>query len=149
MADQPAHAPASFLDCNSTVIRRASRHLSRLYDREFAGVGLRTTQFVILALLAEGSGNSIPALADRLSMDRSSLGHNLRPLEKAGLVALMPDPSDRRRRTIALTAEGRARLTSANAIWHHAQAKFLAEFGADDAERMRAMMTRVTALKFE
>lgn len=149
MTVTPDNERMSLLECNSTMIRRASRHLSRLYDREFAGLGLRTTQVVILALVDGGRCATIPELAEALVMDRSTLGHNLRPLQKAGLVELVPGASDRRKRTVRLTASGRHHLENGYRIWKEAQAKFHSAFGTAEAARMREMMKRVTELTLD
>ena len=98
--------------CNATALRKASRRLSQLYDDALAPSGLRGTQFAILAEVA-GRGSDPPTMAElaaALVVDRSALGHNLRPLERDGLVALRTDAQDRRRRHVVLTGRGAAKL---------------------------------------
>ena len=46
-------------------------------------------------------------------MDRTTLGRNLRPLERDGLLAIGADPRDRRRRALTVTPAGEARLAAA------------------------------------
>ena len=52
-------------------------------------------------------------LAHAMVMDRSALGHNLRPLERDGLIALQESEEDRRRRHVVLTPMGKAKLRDA------------------------------------
>lgn len=76
--------------CIATAMRKASRRLSQLYDDALAPSGLRTTQYAILSELERRSKRppTMRELADAMVMDRSALGHNLRPLERDGLIAL-------------------------------------------------------------
>jgi DNA-binding MarR family transcriptional regulator len=76
-------------------------------------------------------------LARGLVMDRSALGHNLRPLERDGLVTWSEDESDRRRRHVSLTAAGKARFREAARAWRRAQARFDEVFGRRESEALR------------
>jgi DNA-binding MarR family transcriptional regulator len=73
-------------------------------------------------------------------MDRSTLGQNLRPLERDGLVTLLTDPKDRRIRLIALTKVGLAKLTEAAKYWRIAQDRFEATFGKQEAADLRSVL---------
>ena len=89
--------------CNATALRKASRRVTQLYDAALEPTGLRSTQFAILVELANWSTDppTLAELADALAIDRSSLGHNLRPLEREGLIVLREGAEDRRRRHMA------------------------------------------------
>src|ERR1700751_330131 len=56
-------------------------------------------------------------LAETLVLDRSALGHNLRPLEHDGPVAVVAGDNDRRRRRVVLTTRGRAKFGQARRAW--------------------------------
>ena len=107
--------------CTCLLLRQAARVVTQLYDEHLRPAGLRTTQFSLLANLRHGSGLAIGELAARMSMDRSTLTRNLRPLTDAGWVALQPDPEDRRRTQLALTPAGREVLRAAVPRWRDAQ----------------------------
>lgn len=127
------------LACNATAMRKASRRVAQLYDDALAPTGLRSTQFAILAELHE-LGEKAPTLAElaaALVVDRSALGHNLRPLERDGLVTLQPGVEDRRRRHIVLTEQGLARLQQCLGLWEAAQDRFHAVVGQAEAEALR------------
>jgi len=130
-------------ECNCLAIRQASRQLTQLYDDELAPCGLRTTQYSVLSVLDRSGGATIQELAAALVMDRSTLGHNLRPLERDRLIELAVDGRDRRARTLRLTEAGRARLKEARRCWAKAQARFHEGFGEDAARRLRALLRRV------
>jgi DNA-binding MarR family transcriptional regulator len=76
-------------------------------------------------------------------MDRSALGHNLRPLERDGLIALQESEEDRRRRHVALTPVGKAKIRDALTLWQTAQDRFVAVFGESEAESLRATLLRI------
>lgn len=82
-------------------------------------------------------------LADELVMDRSTLGQNLRPLERAELVAILTDPADRRNRLIALTKRGLAKFNEAAEYWRTAQDRFEEIFGEPEAAELRAALSGI------
>jgi len=75
-------------DCNCFAVRSAARHVTQLYDQLLAPVGLRVTQFSILAKLERKGPLTINVLADDMVMDRTTLGRNIRPLERDGLISV-------------------------------------------------------------
>jgi DNA-binding MarR family transcriptional regulator len=131
--------------CNATALRQASRRLTQLYDAALEPCGLRSTQLAILAELAYCSTDppTLAELADALAIDRSSLGHNLRPLEREGLVVLREGVEDRRRRHIALTSKGKAKYREGLRLWRVAQDTFEHVFGRSEAATLRATLQAI------
>ena len=115
------------------------------YDQFLADSGLRTTQFSILAKLIRLGPLTINALAERMVMDRTTLGRNIQPLEREGLIVTKPGAHDRRSKELHLTAAGEARLRAAFKAWAQAQEQFEAAFGKRRASDMRVMMRDVAA----
>src|ERR1700723_3416880 len=117
--------PAALMEvpCHATVARKATRRLTQLYDDAIAPCGLRSTQVAILAELDLRAGDppTIRELAEALVMDRSGLGHTLRPLERDGLIAFEQSTQDRRRQYVALTRAGKAKFRAASRLWEAAQ----------------------------
>ena len=66
-----------FQECNCLAIRQAARHVTQFYDQLVAPIGLRATQFAILAHLRRSGPMTINALAAALVMDRTTLGRNI------------------------------------------------------------------------
>jgi DNA-binding MarR family transcriptional regulator len=56
-------------------------------------------------------------VASLLAMDRTTLTAALKPLERRGLVHVIPDPSDRRSRILKLSDKGRTLLARAVSAW--------------------------------
>jgi DNA-binding MarR family transcriptional regulator len=123
--------------CNCTALRKATRRVSQLYDAALEPCGLRTTQRAILNHIFRAGTPPIGELAEALVMDRGALTHNLKPLERDGLVEVRIDPGDRRNRLIALTSAGRAKIAESEALWARAQRGFEAAFGATESVSLR------------
>jgi DNA-binding MarR family transcriptional regulator len=99
--------------------------VSRLYDEELRGVGLRTTQYSLLQLLGRCGELRQRDLAERTQHDETSLTRSLRPLVDAGWVAVRTG-DDRREKWLTITAGGEAKLAEARPAWERAQARMQA-----------------------
>jgi DNA-binding MarR family transcriptional regulator len=134
--------------CNCTALRKATRRVSQLYDSALEPCGLRTTQRAILSQIARTGPPPVGELADALVMDRGALTHNLKPLERDGLVEIRVDPDDRRNRLIALTKAGRAKLAESEPLWQRAQDGFEAAFGAAKSATLRKALEHIVSEEF-
>ena len=132
-------------DCNCLALRQAARYVTQFYDQFLAPTGLRATQFSILAKLKRIGPLTINALAADLVMDRTTLGRNVRPLQRDGLVAIVQGRTDRRSKELHLTQAGAARLRPALKAWTEAQTRFDAAFGRDRATDLRTLLATVIA----
>ena len=141
------HEPRT-VDCNCLVVRQAARHVTQLYDRALQPYGLKTSQFGILASLARRGPMAINALAAALVMDPTTLGRNLRPLQRDGLVAIAVAPGDRRSRELRVTPKGQKLLARALPGWTQAQEEFARSFGETRAAEFRDLLRDVVATKF-
>src|SRR3954464_14685678 len=80
---KPATTP-----CLCNALRQASRAVSRLYDEELRGVGLRTTQYSLLRVLETAGRAREGDLSGLTSLDETTLTRNLRPLVDASWIAV-------------------------------------------------------------
>lgn len=134
--------------CNCAALRQAARRVTRLYDEALAPIGLSVNQFSILARLNRVGPSSIQKLARLLVMDRSTLGHLLRPLEKRGFVKLEVSERDRRGRKVALTPAGKAAAARARPLWAEAQRSFENTFGNEAALEIRAVLKEIAMTEY-
>ena len=135
-------------ECNCFAIRSAARHVSQYYDRYLAATGLRTTQFSILAKLKRLGPLTINELARQMVMDRTTLGRNIKPLERDGLVSIEPAQSDRRAKELRLTKTGEKQLEAGFEAWSRAQTGFESTFGPKHAAELRRVLRNVIATEF-
>jgi DNA-binding MarR family transcriptional regulator len=140
MATRPL---SNFTDCNCLAVRQAARYITQFYDRYLAAAGLRTTQYGILARLKRHGPMSINTLADALVVDRTTLGRNIRPLERDDLITIESDPSDRRSKILRLTKAGDARFQRAQKCWAEAQRRFEGVYGGKQASQLREKLRAV------
>jgi DNA-binding MarR family transcriptional regulator len=134
--------------CNCGALRQAARRVTKLYDDALAPIGVGLNQYSILARLDRVGPSTIQELARLLVMDRSTLGHLLRPLEKRGLVSLEVSEQDRRSRTIALTQAGKAAVAKARPGWAAAQRRFENAFGQEAALELRTVLKEIATAEF-
>jgi DNA-binding MarR family transcriptional regulator len=110
--------------CACKHLRCSARAVTRLHDETLRPSGLRITQFTLLIAVAIGEPVPITRLADALSLDRTTLGRDLKPLTDRGLVEIRAG-DDRRTRVIRLTGQGRDALGRAYPLWQSAQARIV------------------------
>ena len=134
--------------CNCGALRQAARRVTKLFDEALAPTGLGLNQFSILAWLNRVGPTTIQELARLLVMDRSTLGHLLRPLEKRGLVRLEVSERDRRSRMVALTPAGKAVVAKGRSRWAVAQRQFESTFGKEAALELRAVLKEIATAGF-
>lgn len=135
--------------CNCTAVRQAARHMTRFYDACLAEVGLRGSQYIILLYLSREGPTPINGLAEAMVMDRTTVGHAIKPLERDGLLSIDVDPADRRSRLVGLTEAGTRKVEEAFAAWNKAQQAFEAKFGESAAATLRKTMAQVVATELD
>jgi DNA-binding MarR family transcriptional regulator len=148
-ADAADATPPQAQGCTCAKLRRLSRRITAVYDRELAAVGLRVTQFSLLAGLrseAGPAGMPLTELAGRMDMDRTTLTRSLRPLVDQGWTELVASEHDARVRLVRLTAEGRALWQQARPHWRRAQNEVAATLGAGQVARLHQMLDAATPL---
>jgi DNA-binding MarR family transcriptional regulator len=145
---RPSESGISLEACNCAALRRAARRVTRLYDHALAPIGLGANQYSILAQLDHVGPSAIGDVADQLVMDRSTLGHLLRPLEKRHLVRIEVSDHDGRSRIAALTPAGRTLVASGHPLWARAQQRFADAVGTDDAIELRTVLKHVASADF-
>jgi DNA-binding MarR family transcriptional regulator len=136
--------------CTCGSLRKASRRVSQFYDTALAPLGIKSTQFSILSEVDRGSiGGSVTIreLATSMVMDRSTLGHNLKPLERDDLVVLRLSSGDRRKRYVELTKKGKSMLLKARRLWRGAEGRFEKIFGKEPAAELRAVLLNIAGNK--
>ena len=92
------------------VLRRFNRTYTQrigALDESFLGLGLPLAAARLVFEIGT-AGAGVGELRDRLGLDSGYLSRLLRGLEERGLVAVVPDPADGRRRRATLTRTGRA-----------------------------------------
>lgn len=106
----PAPPPVDEVMQNLRRIVRALQEYSSSVERQF---GLTGPQLWALWELNRGGPQSLKALSARMHLDPSTVTGVVERLHRKALVTRAPDPEDRRRVVLDLTAAGRATVKSA------------------------------------
>src|SRR5215469_7916874 len=88
-------------NCMCLRIQRASRVVGRMFDDALRPQGLNNFQFTLLMLVNRPVSPTIGGLAADLSMDRTTITANLKPLERRCLLTVRRDSEDARIKLVA------------------------------------------------
>jgi len=131
------------LPCACQSLRRLSRVVTRIYDRELRRAGLEITQFGLLtALAAVGEANQ-KRLSAGFAMDSTTLTRTLGLLRKQGWVHARRG-KDRRERLYRLTEAGERQMTTAQPHWERAERRLRKELGDVGWKSMKQTVSRMT-----
>ena len=86
----------------------ASMAITRMYKPMLDAMGITYPQYLVLTVLGEADGQTIGAIARRLSLESSTVTPPAQRLEQGGLVARRRSQVDERQVQVWLTDAGRA-----------------------------------------
>jgi DNA-binding MarR family transcriptional regulator len=127
----------------SRLTNGAALAANRIVDHALAQAGVRRYHYAVLAALEEYGPGSQAALGRRTGIDRSDMVATVNDLAERQLLQRTPDPEDRRRNTISITAAGRRQLTQLDRLLAAAQDEFLAPLPAADRRNLIDLLTRL------
>lgn len=147
LAADPAEAVSAsavtLISLPSYRITHVNAHSHRLLADRFAAAGARGYHYRLLAALEEFGPASQAALGRRTSIDRSDVVAALNELPGRGLIERSPDPDDRRRNVITITAAGRKELRKLDKVLDRVQEDLLAPLSAADRTKLVRLLTRL------
>jgi DNA-binding MarR family transcriptional regulator len=138
-----------FMTCSCLRLRGVAREATRLYDGYLEPTGLGANQLILMVMLhgvgRRGKGVTAGVLAEHIGADATTLSRNLQPLVRRGLIAVRPDPEDRRSRLLRITAKGEDKLREAGPHWRKAQARMTAAIGGAQLSTLHDLLDRTAA----
>ena len=130
------------LPCACQNLRRATRVVTRIYDKELAKAGIEITPFGLLtALNLMGEANQ-KRLSAGFAMDSTTLTRTLALMCKQGWVRARRG-KDRRERLFSLTRSGRRQLAAAQPFWAAAQRRLRKELGDASWTNMKQVVSQM------
>jgi len=108
--------------CYCAAVRSAARKATALYDAALAPAGVNVAQFGLLRRIERAGTVSLTELGRVSELDRSTVGRNVKVLERLGLLRLV-SANDQREAPVRLTPAGAAALRKATPLWDVAQRK--------------------------
>ncbi len=134
-------------NCTCANLRMAARAVTQFYSSVLSPSGLKGSQFSLLSWLANKGPLSMNALAGFLVTDRTTLTRNLKPIERKGLVEIVPG-EDRRVRMVSITDAGRTAYERAKPLWAEAQAAMVERLGDKDWRKLiKVLRSTVAAVR--
>jgi DNA-binding MarR family transcriptional regulator len=112
-SDQP---PAELGQFTGFLMNYLGTRSGRRFAAALEPYGLHPRHFGVMTVLDARPGVTQQDLSDHSRVDRSSMVALLDELEDMGLAERRADPADRRKRSIHLTEEGRAKLEELRAV---------------------------------
>ncbi|GAB1818603.1 MarR family winged helix-turn-helix transcriptional regulator [Herbidospora sp. RD11066] len=130
--------------------RRASRLLSgvaaqsdRLMNDGLAQIDARKWHYAVLASLYEHGPGSQATLSRRTGIYRSDMVGVLNELAERDFVGREPDPDDRRRNIITITAQGRRQLRRLDNVLDDLHDELLAPLTPAERDQFVQLLTRL------
>ncbi len=136
-------SPARLRALPSWLLNQAAIPANRLVAEGLATAGARRHHYSLLAALDEYGPSSQASLSRLTMIDGSDMVATVDELADQGLVERAPDPTDRRRNVVTITAAGRRRLGKLDRLVAGAQERALAPLSAAEREQLVRLLTRV------
>ncbi|GGV04712.1 MarR family winged helix-turn-helix transcriptional regulator [Streptomyces spectabilis] len=136
-------APSTIRTLPSWLLGRAAARGRALVADALAAEGLRMWHHVVLSAVADLGPVAQAELGRSVSLDPKDMVGVLNDLQDAGLVERTPDPKDRRKNAVTITAEGRSTVRRCAEAAQRANAELLAPLPEREREWFTDMLTRV------
>lgn len=130
--------------CACFVFRKTVRRVTQTFDRSLAPLGVRSTQLVVLVLLAKNGPLRASDLAEETSMDPTSFSRLAGVLSRNGWIRRATG-EDKRVRTLALTPKGHRLLDRAAPYWQEAQGRVVGALGSEYFDDVRRRFDALVA----
>lgn len=124
--------------CYCAAVRTAARKTTALYDAILEPAGVTLAQFSLLRKIKRAGTVSLTGLGRLAELDRSTIGRNVKALEKLRLVS-MASAEDHREAAVRLTLEGERALRVGAPLWDEAQRRIEAALGATGAAQLQTL----------
>lgn len=128
--------------CYCAALRTAARKTTALYDSALAPLGINLAQYSLMRRIERAGPVSLTELGRLAELDRSTVGRNVKVLERLGLVRLEA-AEDHREAAVRLAPAGARTLLRAAPRWDEAQRRIEAALGDDGARTLRTLASRL------
>ncbi|MFD7981475.1 MarR family winged helix-turn-helix transcriptional regulator [Streptomyces sp. NPDC059071] len=136
-------APDRLRGLPSRLLAMTSARADRMVSERLAAEDARKWHYAVLVSLDEFGPTSQAGLSRRTGIYRSDLVSVINELEERGHVARTPDPDDRRRNVVTLTAQGRRQLKRLDKVLADAQDELMAPLSVAERALLVGLLERV------
>ncbi|UMP00776.1 MarR family winged helix-turn-helix transcriptional regulator [Amycolatopsis sp. EV170708-02-1] len=144
MVDVP-YAPARIRALPSWLLGRAAARGHRLVAEALAREGLRMMHHAVLASVAELGPVSQADLGRTLRVDPKDMVAIVNDLHREGLIARTPDPADRRKNAISISAAGSRRLRRTEKLGDEANDELTSALTPAERDQLVDLLARIVS----
>lgn len=127
------------------LISLAARGFARLSESRLKPLGFGVGQLPVLVALKDGKASTQRDLARFAKVEQPPMAQMLARMERDGLIARTPDPTDGRSSRIVLTEAARESMPEAIATLFQGNREALDGFTDAETEQLVALLTRLIA----
>ena len=127
------------ITCVNQNLKKFSRTIALIYDRKLSINNITINQFAILSYIAYYDNITLGSVAIKLSMDRSTLSKNLKPLFREKYI-IVTGMDDKRKKNLSLTQKGLGVLEQSIISWKEAQNDIYRQYGKKEIHNLVRML---------
>jgi DNA-binding MarR family transcriptional regulator len=143
MENPAEETPARWESLPSWLLTQTGHHAHRLVADGFSSAQARGYHYRLMATLEDFGPASQAALGRRSGIHLSDMVAAINELAERKLVERAPDPADRRRNIISLTAAGRRQLRRLEKQLAETQDELLAPLSPRERQRLTELLSRL------
>lgn len=126
--------------CYCSLLRAATRRVGTVYDEALAPLGVNIAQYSLLRTIQRRQPVSLTELGRIAELDRSTVGRNVRVLERSGLVETRRGDGDHRETVVSLADHGLEVLDEAAPLWEACQRKIEQRLGPAEIKILQSIL---------
>src|SRR5574343_2024572 len=134
-----------FAQAPGHLLRRAQQIEVAEFNREAVSHDVTPVQFAFMSAMMDTPGVDQITLANGVAFDAATSGSVIGRLEAKGWVRREPDPHDRRRKLIYVTAEGQKAVAGMKDAVDRVQQNILSPLAAKDREVFVRLLVQLVA----
>lgn len=127
------------------LLRRAGQHATMCWT-QCVDSGLSAVQYAILVVLAEETTCDQQTLGNRAGFDKATGTYVIDRMSKSGLLNVQIDPTNRRRKRVTMTDDGKAMLVQMIEQAKRAEKMITAELDAQDITDLKRLLSKLGGL---
>ena len=125
--------------CNCYMVRTISTKITKIYDKALLESGLKITQYAIMKCIFILKNSNLNELSCSMGYNRSTLGRNIKILERKKLINLKKG-NDKREIKIIITKNGVQVLKLANKCWAKINKELTKKLGVNKKQMLTEIM---------
>lgn len=129
--------------CYCSLLRTATRKIGAVYDDALTPLGINIAQYSLLRIIQRRQQVSFTELGRVAELDRSTVGRNVRVLERMALVETGRGEDDQREAVVTLTVRGTQVLEAAAPLWDECQREIETRLGSAKVKALREILRAI------